>query len=248
MNKFKLIKEYPGSPKLGFVVDFGTTYDSINSSMARVTILLKNCKDSPEFWEEIEKEKQYQILIVIPAPNNKVGKETVLKEYQNYLTDYWRIKSINRFPDYEIFTIGDKIICQNSHIDKPEAITKIELNKEGTPCLYTNSFDNHGINIFKAIKVKKLLTTEDCVDLYQGDDFWHVDPWFGISKGSLRESTFIPLRGYTHFSTQEAAKNYIDLNKKQYSIKNVIDSSIDVASTKNYKFLSLDILKSCGNQ
>ena len=215
MSKYKLIKEYPNSPELGFITDetmyFPASY--------------------PEFWEEIV-EKEWKIInYTAKSLGNSISHTYQFQIKQPWFgNSEWKVNSIKRLTDNTTFSIGDKIKCENSHVDKPEAITKIELNKEGTPCLFTNSFHNNGVNIFKAIKYCPILTTEDGVDLFKNDYFWHVDSYFGIAKGVLDTThpEFKPIKGYKHFSTEKAAKEYIDLNKPRFSKKDLLDASANI--------------------
>lgn len=84
MTKFKLIKEYPGSPKLGIEVE---AINDICYSIPRgYHLSLKDVKNYPEYWEEV-KEKKWKI---------------------NSL-DNGKIYSIKRLKDNQIFTIGEEI-------------------------------------------------------------------------------------------------------------------------------------------
>ncbi len=110
MKKFLLIKEYPGSPKLGIV------YDELWFCSKLIPELY------PEFWREIT-EKDYEILFFIPTEQNntflgirsykeiKKQLETYNQTPENWFEDnhYWDIYSIKRLSDGEIFTVGDKI-------------------------------------------------------------------------------------------------------------------------------------------
>lgn len=176
----------------------------------------KDIEGYPEFWEEI-KEKEWEIITA------KIHTATVRCDIDGIqCISGWEIKSIKRLSDNTIFSLGDKIKMIDHANDKaPELITKIELNREGVPCLFTNTFHNNGINIFKAIKCEKLLTSEDGVDMYQNDTFWHVDSYFGIGKGYLKSNEFNPLISYKHFSTEKAAKDWIELNQPKYSLQDI---------------------------
>lgn len=227
-KRYKLIKEYPLSPELGFITD-ETMYFPC---------------DYPEFWEEI-KDKEWKITkfkgskdlfnkyIRVVVDENETGFK--LNHYpafdsKSYVFSTMEIYEVKRISDNITFSVGDKIKCLNSHIDIPEAITKIELNKEGTPCLFTNSFRNNGVNIFKAVKVKKLFTTKDGVDIFNGDIYWFViesdskilQTWNPRSHvcdwSNSEEYQKMPL-GHVQFSTKEAAQKYIDSKKVYFTTK-----------------------------
>lgn len=72
-----------------------------------------------------------------------------------------------------------------------------------------------------------ILRTDDGIDLYQNDTFWHVDTYFCVNKGilSMKPGVFKPIKGYKHFSTEKAAKDWIDFNKPKYSMNDIINAS-----------------------
>jgi len=86
MKKYKLIKEYPASPKLGFILfkRHCGTYHNIETGNVYGSRMIEN---QPEFWEEVV-EKDYEILKTCPIEG----------------TFY----SVKRLSDGEIFTVGDK--------------------------------------------------------------------------------------------------------------------------------------------
>lgn len=56
MRKFKLIKEFPLSPELGHMVTFETEEDyeyGLNNVGAISCLMIYDCEDWPEFWEEV---------------------------------------------------------------------------------------------------------------------------------------------------------------------------------------------------
>ena len=92
--KYKLIKEYPGSPKVGTIItSVRSYYNDIKVEMY------------PEFWEEVI-EKDYEILEYYQKEftysKNHVNWTYIFK--QNY-----PIKTIKRLSDGEIFTVGDRL-------------------------------------------------------------------------------------------------------------------------------------------
>lgn len=52
MIKYRLIKEYPGSPKLGTIRNWNPNIWSDNNDFTEIKTFVPN--DFPEFWEEIE--------------------------------------------------------------------------------------------------------------------------------------------------------------------------------------------------
>ena len=106
-KKYKLIKEYPNSPKLGSVIidtnpnngakdcwfseDWGKS-----GSKAFFIPRSTNPEKHPEFWELV-KEKEWEIV------------QQELNVKAAFLYDGFTIKSIRRLSDNEVFSTGDKI-------------------------------------------------------------------------------------------------------------------------------------------
>ena len=61
MKKYKLIKEYPGSPKLGTIVEKDERYGSYIykyiESNRNLGVLKYHVEDNPEYWEEVIENK-----------------------------------------------------------------------------------------------------------------------------------------------------------------------------------------------
>ena len=98
--KYILKKEYPGSPKLGYIDDLNKS--GYNNQGEYVQSMYDK---NPEFWEQVV-EKDYEILSVIT--NNGKFIEKVYNQDAT-IEPYWKIHSIKRKSDGEIFTIGDKL-------------------------------------------------------------------------------------------------------------------------------------------
>lgn len=61
MKKYKLIKEYPGSPKLGTIVEkderCGSHIYKYRESNSNFGVLKYHVEDNPEYWEEVIENK-----------------------------------------------------------------------------------------------------------------------------------------------------------------------------------------------
>ena len=137
-KKYKLIKEYPGSPKLGTTVDYmslGKGYGSYLSEGSKLPILKDLVENQPEFWQEII-EKEYEILSLIykkpdgwlhsfkcnqiveaKIENGFIKFKTPHKSWDYYsdrnsqesTLEVFAIHSVKRVSDGEVFTVGDKV-------------------------------------------------------------------------------------------------------------------------------------------
>ena len=187
-----------------------------------------------------EIKKDYEILFVI-TNNNKF----IEKVYNQDATiePYWKIHSVKRLSDGEIFTIGDII---DTRVDNKYKQEILEINLGINDLLLKDKL------IFKtksgyvishiAVKVKMpLCTTEDGVDIYLGNKSWilHKNSWY-LSPAAIvhNNSNWTPNENEAHwrFSTKEKAEEYILLNKPCLSLK-------EIKETTTIKGLSLKKLE-----
>lgn len=238
LKKYRLIREYPGSPKLGTIIKqspnhwWGIEHDNNCFSGCNAPSEPKNY---PEFWEEIV-EKDYEILSLLGNDNKVIPYLTNTKCIDFLVNNGFKIYSIKRLSDGEVFTIGDKI----------QYIDKSILFEEGCPIesfevhdnkIYINSHvvvahsANREINNWEHFK-KPLFTTEDGIDIYEGDKYWvlntKVNDWvFEEKAGRDNISYFYKDKSYAektkiyYFSTKELAEEYIIMNKPCLSIKEI---------------------------
>lgn len=246
MRKFKLIKEYPGSPKLNTIIihkDNGwiDPYPSVEHDQM---ILIDWVIKYPQYWEEII-EKDYEILslkyndyIYAFIKNNKYFKtkdcsggyvclKDILTEDIKYRAS---IRSVRRISDGEIFTIGDRVcFCSNRftlvgfRTSDTNAGHKLIVDVKS---LENNLSYSYELQSIKHIK-QPLFTTEDDVDIFEGATFYHVDLNWYIGSGRTTTHPFQKLKGYKEFSTKEKAQEYIDLNKPKYSLNDILSVAKD---------------------
>lgn len=226
MKKYKLIKEYPTSPKLGFEVTHISDGVYSYKGMTPYNPLYFNMENYPEYWEEVI-EKDYEIV----AMTNSEG--TIM-----YFKDGWctkrndtvcihrtpslgyilrngintNIHSVKRLSDGEVFTIGDLITgysyedarsIQTIKICRYIGIIKLEQEKGFT-------------ELHSATKVKQpLFLTHDGKDIFEGDTIW----WVRKDSTSIIGRLIVPpgekfnsdINAY--FLTKAAAEDYIERNK-----------------------------------
>jgi len=220
MNKYKLIKEYPGSLRLGTKI--------LSDDTQFVT-------NFPEYWEEVV-EKEYEILSIIFESSNRIDtlRENGLyaistgsnkQETGKYSIDCyylgWEIHSVKRLSDGEVFTIGDEIIDEDLGVCSIRGF-KIINNKMHIIYL------DYDYPLEKTIKHKqKLFTTEDGVDIYEGNKYWCINIkdfnyWASICKSKTQLH-----KDYRAFSTEKAAENYIKCHKPVLSYNDVSKIMID---------------------
>lgn len=124
MKKYKLIKEYPGSPKLGEIVEGGNSSDFYyyeKPDLCRIVIKKTLVDNQPEYWEEVKDNKWFV-----------VSKRDYQKNYT--LFEAWYIYMIDSYQP----TIKDDNL--NYFKTEEEAKSFILYNK---PCLSINDVGNN---------------------------------------------------------------------------------------------------------
>lgn len=232
MKRYKLIKEYPGSPKLGTEMkDLGNDimYSTKSTDIWRCSEEIRN---HPKFWKEIVG-KDYEILSFKQDSKIEdlwtnfglepqcwcrtkngfaVTKGYTLNEILN--NPLYSIHSVKRLSDNAIFTIGDKAKTQLSDYGNI-----IEFENKFNDIYITAKGGNNRCRLNDLIKCKKkLFTTEDGVDIFEGDKTCWINDWTVTNFADWRRSNN---NKELHFSTREAAEEYILINKPCLSLKDV---------------------------
>ena len=250
MVTFKLIQLYPGSKPLGYILK------PVNNGLIKPDNYYQNGiwfnpSDYPKYWQEVKEltlleekvvEKDYEILSVSLQRSDKHKIHNV-SEYKN--TGYIKallncngnkIHSIKRLSDSEIFTIGDKVFSEYANY----TINKIKIvnNKCMITALYNTNNPNslrlhYNLNNLKKCK-QPLFTTEDGVDIFEGDKLYSICNMLNIKKHRLfnaryDDNTLLNNRiffnsDYKHFSTKEKAEEYILMNKPLLSFNDIYDN------------------------
>jgi hypothetical protein len=190
-------------------------------------------KGIDQFKKSKEPKKEYEILEFITpylGENDVIFKRTMDGDFSVLLNGFGdivsemslssnpvvRIHSVRRLSDGQIFTVGDIIV---EGIIISFHLTNIGM---GVQC------GNVGCLLNEVSKVNRcLFTTEDGVPVYEGDKVcllstsrWHlvknvsspVNPFYGDNHESFK-----------YFSTEEAAKEYILMNKHLLSVNDIKD-------------------------
>jgi hypothetical protein len=78
--------------------------------------------------------------------------------------------------------------------------------------------------IWEEISKKPLFRTEDGVDIYKGDNCWACNKETLKDLGKVNWSFFHPYNHALYFSTIDAAKEYILMNKPCLSVREVLNA------------------------
>ena len=251
MKKYKLIKEYPGSPVLGTEVEECASLYMRNFSLD-FDIHRINVINFPEFWEEI-KEKEYEILTISSNDkNNTYDVGTVItfldteEPFDEGWQKYWNIHSVKRLSDGEIFTIGDTIRIKKLNNDGRFEISKFyfDCNNEHLLCNREKCGNGH-VNITKIEHVKQpLFITEDGKEIFEGDKYSYVNYLLSGFYNIVAHKGHEIKIGMKAFSTETLAKNYIE--KMRYLVlfrkdlqENCKSMDINRITLKDFKYQSL---------
>lgn len=242
--KYKVIKLYPDCKfKIGDILKPIHNYYTTG-----IWNYYNNPSVFPEFFEEIiEIEKNYEVLSykhkntghTISKRKNGLFLSSVNTENIGYFCESnyinspnHEIYSIRRISDGEIFTIGDKIIHKNPVRYPIGIITKLETVSD---CIFveTNNYEN-GFNtnislVNKFIK-KPLFTTEDNVEIFEGNIYYYVDISNIHNSWIVKNDKAISIINYNNndikiFSTKEATEDYIIMNKPCISLQEILDKA-----------------------
>lgn len=205
MKKYKLIKEYPGSPPLDTIFKKQSTghyqCERLNIISSYSASIIENY---PEHFKEIESEDYDPLLFKI----NKDGSSS--------------IASVKRLSDGVIFKIGDMV---KHHLYKThQAIAIRQFKKVGSSILI--ECDNHFRTSFdigcSTPPLKPVFS--DCLgnNLYEGDQMYsisRVDPK-KAKLGNVPKS-FEPSTDYVFFRNFKDSKNYLDSHRIRFSFTQI---------------------------
>lgn len=200
-------------------------------------------------WEEV-KPKEWEITSfnlkdsLTIRPRGKSGLFYYDREGHNEFTEEslltnraYEIYSVKRLSDGVEFKIGDKVECPNGKVQPIQYFVNDGYSKWVG---IVNKFEAGGPhNISQLQKIEKLFTTEDGVDIYEGDNFVFVDKqtlettlYQFAKKGGIYKSVHCK-----YFSTKERAEDYILMNKPCLSMKDVLS----IRGEKNLCIYNLDL-------
>lgn len=176
-------------------------------------------------WLKKIEELDYEILSYAKKDNPKC--HTMKRRGGERHEEFWDIRVVKRLSDGEVFAIGNIIkTYENGYQHKIDSITLFEKQGSIKQGIWLN-FEGGGQHFSKTIKVKdKLLTTEDGVDIYLGDETWllHKNTWQLSPKPTKHNNQHWFQSGepaHWSFSNIEAAKAYMLNNKPCLSLDDI---------------------------
>lgn len=256
---YKLIKEYPGSPKLGTIAhEDKYNPNKYYTALGEFAMLTQNTLDKfSEFWEKVvEKDKDYEILsILLRKPEKHIIRKIDLDDSESYIEslikcDGNKIYSVKRLSDDEVFTIGDEVHLtngnyygfrlkefkffhngENGHLEKHRNKTFLKFGIISD--LHKEPKFFYLEDVKKTIK-QPLFTTKDGVDIYEGDKYWLI-----VNSDMAMPNTARKEWSYNsenkRFSTKKAAENYIKPHKPCLSYQEILSIFDETCSNSNIR-------------
>ena len=234
LKKYRLIKTYPGSPKLSTEI-IETQINSLcpvnECYTSRKTFMLigydsfeiENPENYPEFWEKVV-DKDYEILCIKHKESKCFYRNSI--DLRNL--NFYDIHSVKRLSDGKVFNIGENA---TTALNNYGPITAFEINCNRM-YIRTNgsSKGTFSCNI-KDLKVfKKLFTTEDGVDIFEGDLYHAVTKKNNkmlINLNAEKEAPNFPpiwsMKDFICFSYRKKAQEYIDNHEILFSTADGVD-------------------------
>lgn len=244
-----LIKKYPNSPKVGFVVKWGNHGLSGDCYEGKENkTIFRFAKEEVENNTEYWKEEEFEILEVFYSEGDI--KPLVLPFFDidnnlNFKGRKYSIYSVRRTKDDTEFRVGDKIKNVAYQNDVPYPIQKIEINHNGNCVLYTKFYAPNGLYIQNAKKANILLfNSSDDIEIYVWDYCFGVDINSMLSTGKYMWKTKKEFelfdktnkKNNSHiklFSTIEASEKFLNDNEKKFSKLELIQFG-DYISKRQY--------------
>lgn len=176
----------------------------------------------------IPKEKDYEVIEMVSENRLSTyddGNKMTYSDSHTWVKYFlaanvgWKIHSVKRLSDGEVFTIGDEVIWNlpEREGEKPFVLTSFEINEmwKTQKRMFCND-RNIDICYLKKVKERKpLFTTNDGKEIFEGDKYWWVDTEFVVDTiDNACETSGAGGNGRnTYFSTEQRAKEYQLMNK-----------------------------------
>lgn len=143
------------------------------------------------------------------------------------------IHSVKRISDGEVFTANE--VCQDEvgHVFKP--IKKFFIKDDVMYAQFDEGYGNNDgclfLNALVKYTKKPILKLDDGTDVFEGDTVYIVALWYS-GPSTVKIDYFLSQinminakkSGYYWFSTKEKAQEWLDENKKCFSIKDIKDA------------------------
>lgn len=246
MKKYKLLKKYPSLPttmEVGFEVEWNERVNRYHHAPTLDLFYDDWVENFPEFWEEVGI-KEFKILTQVKDGYlfDEVVEGDGISVCVASVVSKDNILKVKRLSDGEVFTLGDSVALNKGWEKDNCVIYAFKMYECGTLKVVINENGTYGTYRFpyKFYHVKKsLFTTEDGVELFDGDSYYRVLGDFTLSKFTINKTFSNSYAGAKFFSTSVVAKKYIKQNKPILSLKDLAEI-MEGTFTKSIKELLKD--------
>lgn len=205
------------------VVTFNKDYNTYDFQDNR--IYMEQVENNPEFWKRVNEDVTYEILKISDKSTSFslscLNGPLPYKNLDEALNNEFKISSVKRLSDGQVFNIGDKIYAnfgQRITIEHMAIKTKSGSNDKS---LYMWQVNYGGVFVENAEVYKPLFTSVDGVDIYKFDKFYVVNNrFFNLQEthgGQFQNEKWKNLR----FANREKAVEFITENKPCLSVNDV---------------------------
>lgn len=169
-----------------------------NHTLTNIFIYKNELRFLMDFQDYLKhKASSYTLNYIKPVKNYRFTTEDGIKIFEG--DSYWVVNT-------KLWTMWKQTARQNTELNKGAlAFSKKEL-AEG----------------YVFFNKKPLFTTEDGVDIYEGDDYYRVNTNWNLATLTMGERFSNSYAGAKFFSTKEAAEEYIDRNKPVFSKNDIL--------------------------
>jgi len=179
--------------------------------------------------EDAGRERDWEITSLKYLTNGEIYPFSVIPTDDKFI-----IYSVRRLSDGVVFSVGDQLVKWGKIVSFKIQCDKWMLAVFDRPDIPAHVF----IEDFEKLPPErsKLFTTEDGVDVYENDRVWFVNYLFKIdfydfvdNKTGHRELELKHFPGiYKYFSTEEKAKEYVNMNKPCLSVNDVVHNVFNI--------------------
>ena len=165
-----------------------------------------------------------------------------------------KYKLIKEYPNSP--KLGSVIIDTNTNNGAKDCWFSEDWGKSGSKAFFIPRSTNPEKHpeFWELVKEKPLFITEDKVEIFNGDNYWFVVksdleivkawiPRLHICDWDYSGEHKKPPLGHVQFSTEKAAKDWIHLNKPQYSMQDIFNAKSDESKFPNHFGIDFSKLK-----
>ena len=252
-------------------------YKPLSEKYSEKSIKIEEIEKNPDFWEYMPsfkiikltlgdkiKGNIYNVLpdghLLLDCPEyDGIEENPGAITVEDALNSGHKIYSVERMTDTEIFTVGDKSKTDYKKEGSVHEISSLVLRKKqgidrkyyGQDLIWVNWSNNEGGNWIDEIQqCEPFFTTEDGVDMYDGDFYYvvYTTKNFSIGNNNATYENIVPKGSNSSpqktFADLVKAQEYIDLNIPKYSLQDIKNCIVSDGKISHEVLIDMNKLKS----